>query len=248
MRAHPTDGRPAPRPRRGAPGVPRLVRLEAALAGAARAHARGALRPVCTSSRASTRAREAHRDPRRGRAFRAAHVQARWPARTASSFLALHCGCQGFLQAGMDDVLQSVRQHDIRSMYQRVDGCSPSMLEGVCSRRRLFARDWRENGGETPLASASADARQMAKLSDHAHHFDRLSSLVPGVCGGILDEGACARVARPHRPDDGGWRCAARRALGRLLSAGGACEPEGTPWTMSNHRNQARNVDRSPQS
>ena len=53
MRAHPTDGRPAPRLRRGAPGVPRLVRLEAALAGAARAYARGALRPVCTSSGAT---------------------------------------------------------------------------------------------------------------------------------------------------------------------------------------------------
>ena len=49
------------------------------------------------------------------------------------------------------------------NLSEFVDGCSQSMMEGVCSQKTLlFARDWLENGGETPLASASVYALQIA--------------------------------------------------------------------------------------
>jgi hypothetical protein len=50
----------------------------------------------------------------------------------------------------------------------------------------------------------------------------------------------------PIVPMTGGWRCAARRAHGRLLSAGVSCKTEGTPWTLSAKSNHARNGDWTP--
>ena len=207
MRAHPTDGRPAPPPRRGAPGVPRLVRLEAALAGAVRAHVRGTLRPVCTSSRASTREREAHLGHRRGRAFRAAHGllgRGVLPGRRPPASLALHCGRHGFLQAQARMTCR-LECTTARHFAQCISVCR--WLQSVYAGRCLLPEDAplctrlaRERWRDTSRLSQCLRATNCYQLRVISHEHVRS----PPASERLLPAPAPGLPRPPHAPRGGG--------------------------------------------